>query len=444
MHPIMSLRSLSANEKAVVSALLRLRTGASQAELARSMADPPSQPTLSRAMAQLMNKGLVLKTGTTRNARFELVPAAVRFATRPDLRPEAPYDPARIAGYEPNVSTWLPAAARERMAAAAARVEHRLNASTYSRSIAERFLIDLSWASSHLEGNTYDQLSTEALIRYGQAASGHDLAEATMILNHKAAIGRLLERQEAGDGSRIPDPAEAFRTHALLMNGLMDFGDLGRIRRGSVRVSSTSYRPADDPVRLGLDLADLLAKARSTRDPFEASFLLVAGLPYLQAFGDGNKRMGRLLCNVPLLAAGLPPLSFLGVDQTAYISGLIVFYETAEPELLGEALAAGYEVSAPSYQAAIASPRRPRPIELAERPRLAAAVREIVRGGVHGHEAIEAAARASLSGLPSESREDAARVVVAMIEGLSPESGVLYDLEDAEVARYLAREGRSG
>jgi hypothetical protein len=261
-----------------------------------------------------------------------------------------------------------------------------------------------------------------------------------MILNHKAAIGRLLERQEDG----IPDPAEAFRTHALLMNGLMDFGDLGRVRRGAVRVSATSYRPADDPVRLSLDLADLLTKAGSTRDPFEASFLLAAGLPYLQAFGDGNKRMGRLLCNAPLLAVGLPPLSFLGVDQTAYISGLIVFYETAEPELLGEALAAGYEVSAPSYQAAIASPRRPRPIELTERSRLAAAVREIVRSGIHGHEAIEAAALASLADLPPESREDAARVVGAMIGGLSPESGVLYDLEDAEVARYLARSGRLG
>jgi hypothetical protein len=71
-------------------------------------------------------------------------------------------------------------------------------------------------------------------------------------------------------------------------------------------------------------------------------------------------------------------------------------------------------------------------------------VREIVRSGIHGHEAIEAAALASLADLPPESREDAARVVGAMIGGLSPESGVLYDLEDAEVARYLARSGRLG
>jgi hypothetical protein len=50
-----------------------------------------------------------------------------------------------------------------------------------------------SWASSALEGNTYGYLETEALIRYGSEAQGHDVTEATMILNHKRAIMVLLE-----------------------------------------------------------------------------------------------------------------------------------------------------------------------------------------------------------------------------------------------------------
>ena len=33
-------------------------------------------------------------------------------------------------------------------------------AGTYSRAILNRLLIDLSWASSHLEGNTYSRLDT--------------------------------------------------------------------------------------------------------------------------------------------------------------------------------------------------------------------------------------------------------------------------------------------
>ena len=73
-----------------------------------------------------------------------------------------------------------------------------------------------------------------------------------------------------------------------------------------------------------------------SKDPFEASFLLLAGLSYLQAFWDGNKRMGRLLSNEPLLRAGLPPLSFIGIDKTPYILGLIEFYEVGSTGLLGD------------------------------------------------------------------------------------------------------------
>jgi hypothetical protein len=48
-----------------------------------------------------------------------------------------------------------------------------------------RLLIDLSWASSHLEGNTYSRLDTRALIEHGEAARGKAAIETQMILNHK-------------------------------------------------------------------------------------------------------------------------------------------------------------------------------------------------------------------------------------------------------------------
>lgn len=39
-------------------------------------------------------------------------------------------------------------------------------------------------------------------------------------------------------------------------------------------------------------------------------------MSYLQAFGEGNKRMGRFLSNEPLLRTGIPPLSFIGILAT--------------------------------------------------------------------------------------------------------------------------------
>lgn len=66
-------------------------------------------------------------------------------------------------------------------------------AGTYARHILDRLLVDLSWASSQLEGNTYSLLDTKRLIEHGQAAEGKDAVETQMILNHKAAIEFLVD-----------------------------------------------------------------------------------------------------------------------------------------------------------------------------------------------------------------------------------------------------------
>jgi Fic family protein len=44
-----------------------------------------------------------------------------------------------------------------------------------------RLLIDLSWSSSRLEGNTYSLLDTKELIEHGTAAPGKDAKETQMI-----------------------------------------------------------------------------------------------------------------------------------------------------------------------------------------------------------------------------------------------------------------------
>jgi Fic family protein len=66
-------------------------------------------------------------------------------------------------------------------------------AGTYARHILNRLLVDLSWASSRLEGNTYTRLDTQNLIEFGMVAEGKNQLEAQMILNHKAAIEMLVE-----------------------------------------------------------------------------------------------------------------------------------------------------------------------------------------------------------------------------------------------------------
>lgn len=380
MHPIITLRRLAGLPREITSILASAKQPISQVEIIERLRRRVSQSTVSRALSELVEARIVIKTGTTRNAAFSLSPEISRFARPPHLRTPVDYDLKIIQKYKANETRWLPEKAEARMRAAVASMQHQLDASTYSQKIAERFLIDLSWASSAFEGNTYTYLETEALIKFGAAASGHDLSEATMIMNHKKAILTLLENLNAP----ILNVDGVSRIHALLMRDALSPEQLGRIRQGEVRIGSSAYRPSGDSAQLHADLGGLLWQVERVENPFEASFVLLSGIPYIQPFQDGNKRTGRLTCNIPLLKAGLPPMSFIAVDKADYLAGLIMFYETGDLDLLADVMADGYADAAPSYVAAVTAGRQPRSIELRERQGVEKAIQDLVAAAING------------------------------------------------------------
>ena len=429
MHAILEIQNLNLQERAVMNALLRSPHPSSQRELMSRMRDAPSQATMSRVMSGLINRGLLVKEGETRGARFFLTPDARRVATDPRLRTPIPFVPERIGGYVPNETRWLPegSAARMQMAVDQAGVQ-RLDPSTYSRAIAERFLIDLSWASSNLEGNTYDHLSTEILIKYGQGASGRNRLETAMILNHKLAISAMID----GIEEAFPDEGTVCRRHVLMMRDLLDPADLGTVRRIAAWISATSYRPSSDHVTLAFGLGDLLDKARQVKNPFEASFLLLAGISYLQAFRDGNKRMGRLLSNEPLLRAGLPPLTFIGIDRTPYILGLIEFYETGATGLLGEAIAQSYETTTPDYVQNLSVQRIPHALEIRERARISDALGRVFRDRMPD-ERIPDLVDALFDDLVEVERSRMIQILSETANRASPVSACLYGVTEEDI-----------
>src|SRR3546814_16368163 len=113
------------------------------------------------------------------------------------------YRRAFLDDYQPNDSFLLPQELRTQL--------HRLGrspvgdrpAGTYARQVLDRLLIDLSWASSRLEGNTYSRLDTQNLIQFGQLAAGKEQMAAQMRLKHKDAIEMLVEQAgETGKNGR--------------------------------------------------------------------------------------------------------------------------------------------------------------------------------------------------------------------------------------------------
>jgi Fic family protein len=62
--------------------------------------------------------------------------------------------------------------------------------------------------------------------------------------------------------------------------------------------------------------------AAAIREPFEQVFFIMVHLSYLQPFENVNKRVSRLVANIPLLRQNLCHLSFVDVPERAYIDRL--------------------------------------------------------------------------------------------------------------------------
>jgi hypothetical protein len=279
--------------------------------------------------------------------------------------------------YEPGVTFYLSESVRAQLHEIGRTASGVRPAGTYAREVLGRLLVDLSWASSLLEGNTYSRLDTQHLIEQGQAAQGKDALETQMILNHKAAIEMLIE-----DAEQIGFDSFTFQNlHALLSENLMRDDDAcGRLRRRAVDISGTVFHPLAMPQVLEDCFRLLLSKANAITDPFEQAFFLMVQLPYLQPFEDVNKRVSRVGANISLIKHNLCPLSFLDVPERAYIEGTLGVYELNQVDLLQDVFVWAYERSCQRYLAISQTMAEPDPLRIRHREALIQSVQAIVIG----------------------------------------------------------------
>ena len=353
--------------------------------------------------------------------------AAVRDLIRRPMMDRMPveYSRAWLEEYTPGVDWYLPEALRAQLHELGRTADPERPAGTYAREILSRLLVDLAWASSRLEGNTYSRLDTQVLIEFGQRADGKDAAEAQMILNHKRAIEFLVD--DAGTIGFTPSIIRAI--HAILSENLMpNQADEGRLRQHAVAITGTQYVPTAIPQVIDEAFRLILHKASAIPDPFEQAFFAMVHLPYLQPFADVNKRTSRLAANLPLIAANLCPLSFVDVPVRAYVEGTLAVYELRRVELLRDVFMWAYRRSCERYRVVRDATAQPDPIRLRYREALEAVVQDVVRGSiVPSTPWIEAWAR---------SRAVPADDVGAFVEQAM---GVLLVLNDATATRARLR-----
>lgn len=385
----------------LVALITRSADGAGISELQRAYPEMPRR-TLQRRLSVLVKSGRVEKVGKGPAASYRLpreasaMVSAVAESDEPELPTLSPeglevrrlvhrpipgrtpvgYRRELLSEYKPNVTFYLSDDLRRRLHTLGHSPAVDRPAGTYARQILNRLLIDLSWASSRLEGNTYTRLDTHNLIAFGREAEGKDSVETQMILNHKQAIEMLVEEAETVGFNRY-----TFQNlHALLAENLLsDPGAAGRLRTIEVGISGTVFQPLAIPQQIEELFGEMLEQADAIEDPFEQAFFVMVHLPYLQPFEDVNKRVSRLGANIPLIQGNLAPLSFVDVPEREYISGTLGVYELNRVELLRDVFVWAYERSCLRYTAIKDGLPEPDPLRLRNRDALTKVVSGVVR-----------------------------------------------------------------
>jgi len=185
----------------------------------------------------------------------------------------------------------------------------------------ERLMIELSWKSSQIEGNTYSLLDTEILIKENVEAQGHKKEEATMILNHKRALDYIFNNRDYFKNLTIS------RLEELQSILTADLGVLKGLRKSPVGIIGTNYKPLSDQHQIREAVEKLTGQVNIIQNPLEKALVAVIMISYIQPFEDGNKRTGRILANALLLANNYCPLSYRSIDEKEYKKAVIIFYE---------------------------------------------------------------------------------------------------------------------
>lgn len=384
--------------------------------------------TLRRRLAELVARGDLESEGAGPATRYFLRPPSTnklelspqgdallqKVSVPVSQRTASRFEQEFVADYQPNETFLLPDTLRARLLDRGRSANVQMAAGTYVRDILDTLVVDLAWASSALEGNTYTLGDTKELIERGHAAEGANQAEATMILNHREALQYLVKNAE----TIAFDHRTLFALHSLLADGLLESSaDAGRVRRRAVSIGESRYVPLSSEERINPVLDEIVAKGQSIADPYEQAFFAMAMVPYLQPFVDVNKRTSRLAANIPFIKKNLCPLSFLGTPKDTYLKGIIALYEYRDVALLRDVFAHAYFVSCDRYPVVAASLDKPDPIRLRYREAIKATVSAIV-SRTTPPDRIEPVARELMVDIPAEDREAVYHIVLEELASL--------------------------
>ncbi len=278
---------------------------------------------------------------------YQLKPNLEQYFDTPTWeRKKVSYNSDFLRQYIPNETHFFSTTNLEKLQQAVSNLSLATDFYGTNKRLIEKSLIDLSFASSYLEGNTYSQLDTEVLIKYNEISKEKTAEETQMILNHKRAIEYMIHYKK----NLMFNKQGFFEIHELLGEKLLLKGDLWVIRNNIVEIWGSTYKPLDNQFQLEEEFTVFLEKLEQIINPFEQSLFIMVFIPYFQLFLDINKRTSRIMGNLPLVKHNLPVLSMIQMTKKDYIIAILAIYELNNVELLQQLWTENYLLNLQTYK----------------------------------------------------------------------------------------------
>ena len=195
------------------------------------------------------------------------------------------------------------------------------------RQLKEKLLVEWTYNSNAIEGNTLTMSETKAVLENGITIQGKPLKDHLEAINHKEAI-EFIQELVAKDC-----PLTEYRIkliHNLVLKGI-DSENAGKYRMENVLISGAKHVPPTY-LQVPAEMQRLMENYQGWAElhPIVRASYLHGEFVRIHPFVDGNGRTARLLMNFELMKAGFQPAIIRNENRAEYYDALDKAHTTGD------------------------------------------------------------------------------------------------------------------